>query len=91
MPRISFVFSHPPSPPRSVELDHEQITLGRSADCTFKISDNFLSRKHAELISRDGAWFVRDCGSANGTYVNGVRIAGEAAVRAGDCIRLGDS
>ncbi|MFN2441581.1 MAG: SpoIIE family protein phosphatase [Thermoanaerobaculia bacterium] len=91
MPRISFVFSHPASPTRSVELDHEQITLGRSATCTFKISDNFLSRKHAELVSREGAWFVRDCGSANGTYVNGVRIAEETEVRAGDCIRLGES
>jgi phosphoserine phosphatase RsbU/P len=74
-----------------VELDHERITLGRSADCTFKITDNFLSRKHAELVSREGIWYLRDCGSANGTYVNGVRIAGEAEVRAGDCIRLGDS
>lgn len=91
MPRISFVVSQPGAPPRNIELDLAQITLGRSNDCTFTINDNFLSRRHAELLSRDGTWFVRDCGSVNGTFVNGTRIAQEVEIRPGDCIRLSDS
>lgn len=91
MPKISFIFSQPTAVPQSVHLDVEQITLGRSSACTFPITDNYLSRTHAELVSRQGTWFVRDCGSVNGTFVNGVQIAQEVEVRPGDCIRLGDS
>jgi FHA domain len=53
-----------------------------------------VSRRHAEL-RRDaaGAWWVRDVGSANGTFVNGERLdAAEARPLApGDCVQLGDT
>jgi serine phosphatase RsbU (regulator of sigma subunit)/pSer/pThr/pTyr-binding forkhead associated (FHA) protein len=91
MAKISFIFSQPRNLPRNVDLDLEQITLGRSASCTFPIADNFLSRTHAELVARDGKWFLRDRGSVNGTFVNGVQIDREMAVGTGDSIRLGDS
>lgn len=35
----------------------------------------WVSRKHAEVYLDDGKLYVRDVGSANGTYVNGTRIA----------------
>lgn len=34
-----------------------------------------VSRRHAELLHEGDAWAVRDVGSHNGTYVNGVRVA----------------
>ena len=38
----------------------------------------------------DGTWFAEDLGSANGTVVNGNRIAEATPLAAGDEIKLSD-
>lgn len=43
--------------------------------------DAGVSRRHAILAYRDGIWTAEDLGSANGTYVNGKRLAAQAPVR----------
>jgi phosphoserine phosphatase RsbU/P len=91
VPAITFILFHPGGVARSVRLDAERITLGRSTSCTLHIDDRFLSRTHAELVSKGGTWFVRDCGSANGTLVNGTLIDREVEIRLGDSIRIGDT
>jgi len=67
------------------------ITLGRAAECTIPIKDRFLSRHHAEITFTAGQWMVRDCGSVNGTLLNGAKLLEPALLRAGDRITLGDS
>src|SRR5690349_3611545 len=67
------------------------ITLGRATDCTVPIRDRYLSRRHAEIVFDVGAWLVRDCGSVNGTMLNGIRLDGSAPLRPGDRIGLGDT
>lgn len=71
--------------------DWEPQLIGRSSEA-LKISDQTCSRRHAELTPDDGQWYVRDLGSANGTYVNGRRI-GSARVKLhlGDLIRAGST
>lgn len=91
LPKLTLVLSQPRVLPRSVEFDAERITLGRSKSCTCLIEDRFLSRTHAEIVAREGKWFVRDCGSANGTFVNGARIDREVEFRHGDAICIGDT
>lgn len=54
------------------------------------LDDDTVSRRHAELRVRDGRWMVRDLGSINGTWLNGRRV-GDAEVRPGDELRLGDA
>ncbi|HUO84645.1 MAG TPA: SpoIIE family protein phosphatase [Thermoanaerobaculia bacterium] len=77
--------------PVHLSLEDELITMGRAADCTIPIKDRYLSRRHAELVRNESSWVVRDNGSANGTFVNGVRIESVIEVRPGDRISLGDS
>src|SRR5215212_6851354 len=77
--------------PVHLSLPPQTITLGRAADCTVPIRDRFLSRRHAEISYAGGSWIVRDCGSANGTLLNGQRLTGSAVLRPGDRILLGDS
>ncbi|HEX6176924.1 MAG TPA: SpoIIE family protein phosphatase [Thermoanaerobaculia bacterium] len=77
--------------PQRMSLPVQTITLGRASDCTIPIRDKFLSRKHAEIVYDGGRWFVRDCGSVNGTAVNGARVIEPAPLRPGDRIVLGDS
>jgi hypothetical protein len=62
---------------RSGETFHpegERTTIGRSPDCEIFLDDVTVSRKHAVVVRRDGAFFVEDLGSLNGTFLNRRRI-----------------
>jgi len=89
--RVRFTVYQPGLSPQQVTLPAENITLGRASDCTIPIKDRFLSRRHAEIINERGTWYVRDCGSVNGTMLNGVKLAETALLHPGDRIALGDS
>jgi sigma-B regulation protein RsbU (phosphoserine phosphatase) len=76
--------------PQKLDVRGPLITLGRATECTVPIRDRYLSRRHAEIVF-DGSWILRDCGSVNGTMLNGAKVAGSAPLKAGDRIALGDS
>jgi hypothetical protein len=75
--------------PDATQVEHARIVLGRGSGCTVVLADITVSRRHAELVLRDGRWILRDLGSSNGTWVNG-RQVGATEVRSGDLIVLGD-
>ena len=56
-------------------LDETEYILGRSNDCQLFLTDNNVSRRHAELKFNGSAWVITDLDSANGTFVNGSPIA----------------
>jgi FHA domain/zinc-ribbon domain len=66
----------------------ERTTIGRSPDCPVFLDDVTVSRKHAELVQRDGRWFIEDQGSLNGTFVNRRRVE-SADLSDGDEIQIG--
>ncbi len=61
--------------------------LGRGADADIRIDDAGVSRHHADIVIGGDA-VLRDLGSTNGTYVDGVQVA-ETRLRDGSTIRLG--
>lgn len=63
--------------------------IGRDFACGLRIADDSVSRLHAELCLRDGVWTLRDLGSMNGTWVNGMRVMGTVRVRPGDAVTFG--
>lgn len=69
---------------------HEPQLIGRSSEA-LPITDNTVSRRHAELTPDDGKWYLRDLESANGTWVNGYRITSRVQLAAGDQIRCGST
>jgi len=70
-------------------LDQDATTVGRSTDGDVFLDDVTVSRKHAIFERRaDGAWFVRDVGSLNGTYVNGEQVD-ETKLASGDEVQIG--
>lgn len=90
--RVRFTVYQPGLAPQQVTIPNNAlITLGRASECTIPIKDRFLSRRHAEIAFDRGRWFVRDCGSVNGTLLNGTKIIEPEALRPGDRIALGDS
>ena len=81
-----------PDKGRRIELpDHEPQLLGRSSEA-IQLSDQTISRRHAELTPEgNGLWWINDLRSANGTFVNGVRVGEPRRLRVGDQIRVGNS
>ncbi|MEU8772538.1 DUF1707 and FHA domain-containing protein [Streptomyces sp. NPDC048606] len=65
------------------------LRIGRDPGNGLRLSHETVSRAHAELGLRDGAWILTDLGSTNGTTVNGRRVTGSAVVRDGDQIGFG--
>ncbi len=78
-----------PDKGRKFELpDHEPQLIGRSSEA-LPLTDNTVSRRHAELTPDDGLWWIRDLASHNGTFLNGVKIAERMKLKPGDQIRTG--
>ena len=77
-----------PAAGRSFGLD--VITpLGRDVNNAIVIEDPFASAEHAVLTYRGRSWYLEDLGSTNGSFINGHRIEGIAALGYGDEIQVG--
>jgi hypothetical protein len=59
---------------QSFPVNSDRMSIGRRPDADVFLDDITVSRDHAVLIERGGAWYLDDCGSLNGTYVNRARI-----------------
>lgn len=55
-------------------LDADVTSAGRHPDAGIFLDDVTVSRRHAEFLRHGTAFEVRDLGSLNGTYFDGVRI-----------------
>lgn len=65
------------------------LQIGRAEDCQIRVGDTYVSQVHARVFRRDGAWYVEDMGSTNGTYLNQQRVTSPAELRAGDRVQIG--
>ncbi|MDE2126019.1 MAG: FHA domain-containing protein [Armatimonadetes bacterium] len=76
----------------SFELNGSSLTIGRDITNQVALSaDGNVSRRHAVLRSGPEGWTVTDLGSANGTFVNGIRIAPDqpSPIQTGDELHVG--
>jgi hypothetical protein len=75
----------------ALDGDAEAITIGRRYETDVSLPwDPEASRLHAELALRAGEWTICDDGwSQNGTWVNGLRLAGRRRLADGDLVKVG--
>jgi FHA domain/von Willebrand factor type A domain len=76
--------------PAEYALLKDEISLGRGEDNDVVIPDASISRAHARLMRRDGAYEFTDLNSTNGSYVNEQPVHGSVRVQSGSEVRLGD-
>jgi signal transduction histidine kinase len=69
-------------------LEDEEIIIGRDESCQISIDDGTISRYHAKIVRHADELAIEDLGSANGTFVNGVRV-NTSALQVNDCVTLG--
>lgn len=73
-----------------VSVDSSPFTIGRKEGSNLFLGSEGVSRKHAEILEVYDGWLLRDCGSTNGTYVNGKRLSGNHLLRQGDSITIAE-
>jgi hypothetical protein len=64
-------------------------TIGRGPESTIQLADLSVSRKHARITYREGAYWLSDVGSMGGTWVDGTKLAAPRRVAAGQTIDIG--
>ena len=70
-------------------LTTAETTLGRREENDIVINNTWISSRHAMIrLGDDGIYEVKDLGSSNGTFVNGVRVEQEK-LRDGDVVSFG--
>jgi pSer/pThr/pTyr-binding forkhead associated (FHA) protein len=70
-------------------LDADLTTVGRHPDADIFLDDVTVSRRHAEFLREGKNFQVKDLGSLNGTYFDGNRIDGVAALSDGSEVQVG--
>src|SRR5271169_2101394 len=74
---------------KAYELTVDKTTIGRVDDNTFPIPEGSVSSHHCEVLLRGSDVVINDLNSTNGTFINGRQITGEAAIKPGQILRLG--
>ena len=64
-------------------------SIGRAEDNDIVIADESVSSSHATLLAKAGSWYVIDLRSANGTFIDGYRVAAERMLSPGSLLTIG--
>lgn len=68
-----------------------ETSVGREAGNGLSlITESTVSRRHAVIVKKGSDITVRDVGSSNGTFVNGVKVAADTVLRPGDQVQFGE-
>jgi pSer/pThr/pTyr-binding forkhead associated (FHA) protein len=74
---------------KAYELTADKTTIGRVDDNSFPIPEGSVSSHHCEVLLRGSDIVIHDLNSTNGTFINGHQVTGEAVLRPGQILRLG--
>ncbi len=74
---------------KTIPITVPEFVIGRDPQCQLRPASPAVSKQHCAISVRDGTIYVRDCGSTNGTFINGEQVAADREVKSGDRLRVG--
>ncbi len=87
--KLSLVVAQGVHTGKVIPVTSADFVIGRDPVCQLRPASPAVSKQHCGIAVRDGKVFVRDCGSTNGTFVNGEQVAAEREVKTGDHLKVG--
>src|SRR5262245_31168692 len=87
--KLSLVVAQGVHTGKVIPVTAADFVIGRDPQCQLRPASPAVSKQHCALNVRDGKVYVRDCGSTNGTFINGEQVAAEREVKSGDRLRVG--
>ena len=85
--------SRPPRPRRSVggTASPPRPPPRGDQNCTLVLNDSYASSHHARVFPKDGAWWLEDLNSTNGTTLAGRAVHGAVELPVGVPVRIGQT
>jgi hypothetical protein len=77
------------TPPATFTVAKAAATIGRGPENTIRLDDLSVSRRHARIAHKQGAYWLSDTGSMGGTWVNGTRLNAPYRIGPGQTIDIG--
>lgn len=71
-----------------IPLSRSRTLLGRNPDCDICIPNDNVSREHAEIVMKDGKFYLRDLKSRNKTFLNNQPISSSIPLKNNDKISI---
>jgi LysM repeat protein len=90
-PSVELTMRQGPQSGQRFSLTQPTIIIGRTAGNDVVVNHPEVSRRHASLTWDGRQFIIQDLGSANGTFVNGVRLTSPQVLQPGDVIGLGQA
>lgn len=72
-----------------IPLTVDELTIGRSADSSLILRDDYTSTHHARLMVWNGQWMLQDLDSTNGTFLAGSKVSGPVPINLNTAIKVG--
>jgi len=89
-PLASFLVKNGSLKSQRLQVRTPIVNIGRAEYNDLVVPDESVSTQHAKLQRREGVWILVDLGSTNGTFADGEKVSGEAALAPGALVRVGD-
>jgi serine phosphatase RsbU (regulator of sigma subunit)/pSer/pThr/pTyr-binding forkhead associated (FHA) protein len=77
-------------PGQILEISGDRVILGRHPSCEIVLDNAAVSRQHAQILLRQGSFFLEDLSSRNRTYLNGTPIEGRTLLSDADEVKICD-
>jgi pSer/pThr/pTyr-binding forkhead associated (FHA) protein len=87
--KVQYALLVDPLTGREFNLARYATSVGRAVSCDIVLTDKSVSRQHCIFYCLKNKFYVEDCGSTNGTTLNGEYIEGRHELNPGDEVRVG--
>lgn len=74
---------------KEYSIFEDNISIGRNKNNQIVINNSTISKEHCIIFINSNLYYIKDCGSKNGTFVNGERVDNERELYSNDIISLG--